>query len=394
MPAIYIYILTLLTSSISLMAQTHHVGAAQTYVSLTQAVAVTKPGDTIMVHEGNYAGGLHFAGLQGTASKQIYIIAAPASTVVFEGGINAWHLTDAAFVHIKGFIFQQQTGNGFNIDDGGTYVSPSHHIIFDSCTFRNIKATGNNDLLKMSGVDFFEIRNCTFLNGAAGGSGIDMVGCHEGLISGNRFENLGSNSIQAKGGSNNIKIQYNYFTNGGERTLNLGGSTNLKLFRPLDAHYEAAQLTVYSNIFIGSDVPIAFVGCVQTEVTNNTIYLPQKWVIRILQETFDTSRFYPCGNNSFTNNIIYHENQVRVDCNIGPNTNPQSFRFSNNLWYHSQNPTWTGPLLPVKDTNSIISKDPLFTNAAAGDLSLKKGSPGTGKGYRYEEKVPLKRDPL
>ena len=394
MPAIYIYILTLLTSSISLMAQTHHVGADQTYASLTQAVAVTKPGDTIMVHEGNYAGGLHFAGLQGTAANPIYIIAAPTSTVIFEGGVNAWHLTDAAFVQIKGFIFQQQTGNGFNIDDGGSYATPSHHIVFDSCTFRNIKATGNNDLLKMSGVDFFEIRNCTFLNGAAGGSGIDMVGCHEGLISGNRFENLGSNSIQAKGGSKNIRIQYNYFTNGGERTLNLGGSTNLKMFRTPDARYEAAQLTVYSNIFIGSDVPIAFTGCVQTEVTNNTIYLPQKWVIRILQETVDTSRFYPCGNNSFTNNIIYHDNRVRVDCNIGPHTNPQSFRFSGNLWYHSQNPTWVGPLLPVKDTNNIIGKDPLFNNAADGDLSLKKGSPAAGKGYRHGEKVPLKRDPL
>jgi hypothetical protein len=394
MPAIYLYILILLTCSISLVAQTHHVGDGQTYASLTQAVAITKPGDTIMVREGNYAGGLHFAGLQGTAAKQIYIIAAPASTVVFEGGVNAWHLTDAAFVQIKGFIFQQQTGNGFNIDDGGTYATPSHHIVFDSCTFRNIKATGNNDLLKMSGVDFFEIRNCKFLNGAAGGSGIDMVGCHEGLISSNRFENLGSNSIQAKGGSKNIRIQYNYFTNGGERTLNLGGSTNLKLFRPLDARYEAAQLTVYSNIFIGSNVPIAFVGCVQTEVISNTIYLPQKWVIRILQETVDTSRFYPCGNNSFTNNIIYHDNRVGIDCNIGPQTNPQSFHFSNNLWYHSQNPAWAGPLLPVKEINSITGKDPLFNNATAGDLSLKKGSPATGKGYRHEEKVLSKQDPL
>jgi hypothetical protein len=133
---------------------------------------------------------------------------------------------------------------------------------------------------------------------------------------------------------------------------------------------------------------------VQTEVTSNTFYLPQKWVIRILQETVDSSRFYPCGNNSFTNNIIWHDNRVQIDCNIGPNTNPQSFQFSNNLWYHSQNPAWTGPLPPVKDINSITGRDPLFNNAAAGDFSLKKGSPAAGKGYRYEEKVPLKRDPL
>ena len=238
----------------------------------------------------------------------------------------------------------------------------------------------------MSGVDLFEIRNCTFLNGAAGGSGIDMVGCHNGVIKNNRFENQGSNSIQAKGGSKNIRIAYNYFSNGGERTLNLGGSTNLRLFRPLDARYEAARVTVYSNIFIGSDVPIAYVGCVQTEVLNNTIYLPKKWVIRILQETVDSSRFYPCGNNSFSNNIIYHDGRVIVDCSIGPNTNPQSFSFSNNLWYHSQNSSWAGPTLPAKDTNSIIGKDPLFNNAAGGDFLLKKGSPAAGKGFDREGK--------
>lgn len=386
MPSTILSILTLLASCFSLMAQTHHVGARQAYASLTHALVVTKPGDTIMIHEGMYEGGVYIASLQGTAARQIYIIAAPTEKVVFQGGVQAWHLIDAAYIQIKGFIFQQQTGNGFNIDDGGTYNTPSHHIVFDSCTFRNINAKGNNDLLKMSGVDYFEIRNCTFLNGAAGGSGIDMVGCHDGLIKNSRFENQGSNSIQAKGGSKNIRIEYNHFTNGGERTLNLGGSTNLRLFRPLDARYEAAQLTVYSNIFIGSQVPIAYVGCVQTEVMNNTIYLPQKWVIRILQETADSSRFYPCGNNSFINNIVYHDSRVSVDCSIGPNTHPHSFSFSGNLWYHSQNPSWAGPTLPVKDINSIIGKDPLFKNAGGGDLSLQENSPAAGKGANLKER--------
>jgi len=369
--------------NLPMFAMTRHVGAGQTYTSLTQAITETVPGDTIMIHTGSYSGGLSIVKLHGTAANRIYIISAPSDTVVFKGGINSWHMTDAAYVLIRGIIFQQQTGNGLNVDDGGSYSTPSHHIVFECCTFRDIQAKGNNDLLKMSGVDFFEIRNCTFLNGSAGGSGIDMVGCHEGLISSNRFENQGSNSIQVKGGSKNIRIEANFFKNGGQRTLNLGGSTNLQLFRPIDARYEAAGLTVYSNIFIGSDAPISFVGCVQTEVTNNTIYLPQKWVIRILQETVDTSRFYPCGNNSFKNNIIYQNSLVSSDCNVGPNTNPQSFSFSNNLWYHSQNPAWHGPDLPVTDVNCIVGKDPLFNDADSGDFTLKKLSPATGKGFKY-----------
>jgi hypothetical protein len=365
-------------------AVTRHVGEGQPYVSLTQAVAVTVPGDTIMIHEGIYPGGLSIVNLQGTAAKRIYILSAPSARVIFNGGANSWQMTDAAYILIKGITFQHQTGNGFNIDDGGSYNSPSHHIVFESCTFRDIKASGNNDLLKMSGVDSFEIKNCIFLNGAAKGSGIDLVGCHEGLISGNRFENQGSNSIQIKGGSKNIRIQANFFKNGGQRTLNLGGSTNLRFFRPTDARYEAAALTVYSNIFIGSEVPIAYVGCIQTDVVNNTIYLPRKWVIRILQETVDSSRFYPCGNNSFKNNIVYRNSQVSEDCSIGPNTNPQSFNFSNNLWYHAQNPAWTGPRLPSTDTNCVIGKDPLFNKAVSDDFTLGKSSPAAGKGYNYD----------
>jgi hypothetical protein len=372
--------------SIPLLAVTRHVGAGQPFSSLTQAVAVTVPGDTIMIHKGTYSGGLSFINLQGTASNPVYIMSAPSETVIINGGSNSWQMTDAAYVLIKGITFQHQTGNGFNIDDGGSYNTPSHHIVFDSCTFRDIKATGNNDLLKMSGIDFFEIKNCTFLNGAAGGSGIDLVGCHEGLITGNRFENQGSNSIQIKGGSKNVRIEGNFFKNGGQRTLNLGGSTNVKFFRPADAPYEAAGLTVYSNIFIGSDAPIAYVGCIQTEVINNTIYLPQKWVIRIVQETVDTSRFSPCGNNSFKNNIVYRNSQVSNDCNIGPYTNPQSFSFSNNLWYHAQNPAWTGPELPVTDVNCIIGKNPLFNNAASDDFTLEESSPAIGKGYIYSVK--------
>ena len=374
-------LIILFSGYLPLSATIHHVGPGQAYASVVQAAAVTVPGDTIMIHAGNYSGGLSIVNLQGNRVNWLYIISAPSETVTFTGGINSWHMTDAAYVQIKGLIFQQQTGNALNVDDGGSYSTPSHHIVFESCIFRDIKATGNNDLLKMSGVDFFEIKNCTFLNGAAGGSGIDLVGCHEGSITGNRFENQGSNSIQAKGGSKNIRIEGNLFKNGGQRTLNLGGSTNLQLFRPLDARYEAAGLTVYSNIIIGSDAPIAYVGCVDSEVINNTIYLPRKWVIRILQETVDTARFYPCGNNSFENNIVYHDSRVSSDCNVGPHTNPSSFRFSNNLWYHTQNRVWAGPSLPTPDVNCIIGKDPLFNNAASDDFTLRKSSPATGKGY-------------
>lgn len=226
------------------------------------------------------------------------------------------------------------------------------------------RSTGNNDLLKLSGVDDFEIRNCRFINGSPGGSGIDMVGCHNGLITKCRFENQGSNSIQAKGGTSDIRIEANFFKNGGQRAVNLGGSTGLAFFRQLDARYEAARLKVYSNVFTGSQAAVAFVGCIDSEVVNNTIFLPEKWVIRILQETVDVTRFFPCGNNVLRNNIVYRDDRVSTDCNIGGNTNQQSFVFSNNLWYNPQNSGWAGPVLPVTESNAVVGKNPLFVNGS------------------------------
>jgi hypothetical protein len=134
---------------------------------------------------------------------------------------------------------------------------------------------------------------------------------------------------------------------------------------------------------MGSEAPIAFVGTTGTEVVNNTIFLPGKWVMRILQETVDPDRFTPCGNNTFRNNIVYIDNNVNVTCNIGPNTAPETFTFSNNLWYHSQHPNWPGPVLPVEDTDQIIGEDPLFESPTwdGSNFILRPESPAIGAGY-------------
>ncbi len=363
-----------------LQAATLHVGAGQTYPALPAAIATVQAGDTIEIHNGSYPGGLFFANLKGAAAQWITIRGAAGETVIFEGGSNAIQLTDPAYLHFKNLTFQHQTGNGFNTDDGGSYATPAHHIIFENCIFRDMAASGNNDLLKLSGLDDFEIRQCTFLNGAGGGSGVDMVGCHRGVIRGNIFENMGSNAIQAKGGTEHIRIEGNFFKNCGQRTLNLGGSTGLQFFRPDTAHFEAANLQVYANLIVGSVAAVAYVGSVNVEVVNNTIYLPERWVLRILQETVDPDRFLACGDNFFENNIVVRDAGLSTETNIGPNTRPETFAFSNNLWFHTGNPNWNGPSIPAPETNGIINQNPQLPDPANGNCQIPPGSPAVGAG--------------
>lgn len=372
----YLLIIIFLLSVPELQARTLNVGVGQQYARLQDAAMQAQPGDTILLEGGSYQGGDYIENLKGTETAWITIRARTGATARFSGGSQAFHLSDPAYLRIEGLTFSGQTANGVNIDDGGTYETPAHFIIIDSCTFEGLNATGNNDELKLSGVDNFVVTRCHFESGSPGGSYIDMVGCHAGLFELNYFTGTCSNSIQAKGGSRKITIYRNYFNDAGERALNIGGSTGLQFFRPLGVHFEASNIYVHSNIFRGSTAPIAYVGAVNCEVVNNTIIFPERWAIRILQETTDSS-FLPCGNNIFRNNIVVFNTQQPA-INIGPSTAPETFTFSNNLWYNPDNLSWVGPNTPTSEPGRVLNMDPLFIDS---QYHLQPASPAKSKGF-------------
>jgi len=220
--------------------------------TLNKAFTILSAGDTLSIENGIYSGGQSYSNLKGEENNFIYFIGKSNTDVIIEGGNSAMQISDCEFLRFENITFTKQKLNGVNVDDAGTYDSPTHHIQFYNCVFSDMQATGNNDLLKLSGLEDFLIQKCHFKNGATGGSGIDMVGCHSGTITENIFENMGSNSIQNKGGTENIYITKNKFINGGARAINIGGSTGLEYFRPLDAEFESARIKVHSIIFIGS----------------------------------------------------------------------------------------------------------------------------------------------
>lgn len=357
-----------------------NVGVGKTYANPAQAASDARPGDTILIHPGLYRGSFFISDLKGRSDAWITIRGTDRDQVIFEGGTESMHFSDVEFLNLLNFTVKSQTGNGMNIDDAGSFDSPSKKVNIQNCIFRDMAASGNNDLLKLSGLDSFTIMDCHFENGAQGGSGIDMVGCHAGMIHSNRFINLGSNSIQAKGGSADLIISANHFTKGGERCLNLGGSTGLSFFRPAGANYEAKSIWVVANIIEFSYAAIAYVGCRNVNVVHNTIVRPENWIIRILQESTDTSFFQSCANNTFINNIVVVDNSLSRDVNIGPNTLPGTFKFSHNLWYHLQNQTWQGPQLPVANQFALNQINPQFMDMANSNYRLQKTSPALRKG--------------
>lgn len=363
-----------------------HVGPSQQYADPRAACLQARPGDTVLLHAAQYRGPFFIERIGGTQRDPIVIRGESRDAVVFDGGSESIHFSDCSHLVIENFTVKGQTGNGMNCDDGGTIETPAHHITFRELTFGTMSATGNNDQLKLSGLDSFVVENCVFEDGSAGGSGVDMVGCHDGVFRSNTFRRQGTNCIQAKGGCRFLRIEHNRFVDGGQRALNLGGSTGLQFFRPLDAPFEAADIVVVANVFIRSIAPIAYVGCVRVSVTNNTIIDPVRWVVRILQETVDSSRFLPCGNNIFQNNLVVFRSSISRHVNIGGNTEPSTFTFRNNCWYNVDAPASSRPQEPqLTETASLYGQDPLLRSYATGDVRPLPASPLRAAGYATTE---------
>jgi len=343
---------------------------------LRSALRLAKPGSTITLASGNYGHGIRIEDLNGTKQNPIVIAGADHDNPpTFTGGKEAIHFVDCNYVTLRNIRASGCWANGINADDGGSFDTPSRGMVFENVTIEDVGPTGNHDGLKLSGLDDFVVRNCT-LSGW-GGSAIDMVGCHNGVIEQSRL--IGkrgfsqATGIQAKGGCENILIKQNFFKNAGERAINLGGSTGLEFFRPEVRDYEAKAIGVAGNHFVGSTAPVAYVTSINCRVRQNTIVNPGKWVLRILQEQ-PTDRFKPCQKGVFESNLVVFDRRVRTFVNIGPNTLPGSFLFRNNAWFCSDGNR--RPALPAEETGGIYRVDPVLENAETLEMKMKSKDPG------------------
>lgn len=337
--------------------QTHEVADT---AALSRAIRSAQAGDVIRVAPGTYRGGLSAKGLRGEAGRPIVIEGTdPKNPPVIEGGTSGLQLSDCRHVTVRHLRLRGATGNGLNIDDGDTMDHSTAGIVVEHVRVEDVGPKGNTDGIKLSGLRDFIVRDCTVEGW--GGNAIDLVGCADGVIE--RCTVRGKEGFdshtgpQLKGGTHNITIRHCFFDNAGMRAINAGGSTGLQFFRPRDAAFEAKDLIIEHNTFVGSDAPVAFVGVDGAVFRNNTIVNPKRWVLRILQESRD-ARFVHCRNVQFERNlIVYQRSVLRTYVNISSGTEPATFRFADNWWYCSDAPN-DRPQLPSKEERGVYGKDP------------------------------------
>jgi hypothetical protein len=355
--------------------------------SIRSAVRLATPGTRILVQPGTYGGGISLSGLQGEPGRPIAIVAAGEVILDAAGTSVGLAGTDLRYVVVEGFTIKGSSVHGINIDDGGTYDTPTEHIILRGLTIAGAGSGGNNDCIKLSGVDRFFVLDSEVW-GCNQGEIIDMVGCHEGFIAGNYFHDPVASGVQTKGGSADILIHGNVFADVPGRAVNAGGSTGLDFFRPMNANYEAARIRVLGNVFLRNGAKggaaIAYVGCDECVFAQNTIVEPKTWVARILQET-TAERFVPSRNGLFVNNIVMmKQSDLRTTVNVGPGTAPDTFTFGSNLWYATdRDADWAGPSFSggvPAETGSVVQRNPGFADPEKYDYHIPLASPARKAG--------------
>ena len=263
---------------------------ANPYATVGRATQEATPGTAVRIHAGTYTSRAWVQDVAGTAAAPIWIGGAPGEAQpVFTADDEGMHLTRVRYVVLHDIEVHTTLYNGINTDDGGDYGNPeaTRFVVFRNLNIHDVGGSGNEDCLKLSGVDDYWVLDSEFARcgGGFSGSGIDHVGCHHGLIVGNYFHDLSANAVQNKGGSEDIEIRANHMVNSGQRAVNIGGSTGFEYFRPppstTQPNFEARDIRVIANLIEGSVAPLAFVGAVDSIAANNTIINPTNWLLRI-----------------------------------------------------------------------------------------------------------------
>jgi len=353
---------------------------ASPYATIGYAAQQAVPGTAVRVHAGTY-GSVWIENLAGAADAPIWIGGAPGEArPVISGGGDGVGLVQVAYLVIHDLEVTGASANGINAADGGDRDNElaTHHLVFRDLYIHDIGSGGNEDCLKLSGVNDHvvvdsELARC----GGDGASGIDQVGCHRGLIARNYVHEMavGGNCVQAKGGSADIEFRWNRLESCGALGVKMGGNTGDDYYRPslstTETNSEASDIRAIANAIVGAEASISYSSCVGCAAVNNTIVDPDQWIARILQTRASdaTYTFEPCSDGRFVNNLVFYDRSLLSeweDINVGAGTEPDSFLFSHNLWYAHDEPGASAPTLPGTVEGDVVG-DPAFTSGYAID---------------------------
>lgn len=341
---------------LGLLTQT--VGAGQILVAPGQdweAIALkARPGDEIILMPGTHRPAI-LRDLKGTEKRPIIIKGLdennPSTIKAKTYGIR---LVRPRYVTLSNIIIVGALVNGILIDnsppprnsksriEGQKPTEPSGDIILKNVQVLRTGVRGQRHAIFLIGQANVHIEGC-YVSGWAG-SAIEIVGCTEVTIQESTFVGLKEFSqlsgVRIRAGSTNVEVTMCHFENCGLSGICVGGASNLNEYFPTPdpnaqkgSIYEARQVKIDRNIFLGGSTAITMTHCERTQILRNTIIRPEYYVFCLIQ-THNSDLVGPARHFTIGNNIIsWQKEDLQKFFLIDESVDLKTLKMEPNLWW-------------------------------------------------------------
>ena len=338
--------------------------------SIQNAIVAANNGDTVRVYPGTYLENLDFLGKAIT----VLAVAGPGQTTIDGRGLAPvvrFTRNEPRAATLQGFTvkngFDPFEGGGVQISTGSPTITNNVITANHSCSGSGLSAASSSALIASNTISANTQQGCS--GGAGGGIYVRAAGATEirgNTITGNRAETGGGIDLFAAG----QPVLMNNHVSGNKATTHDGGGISI---------VNVSDATIVQNLFVGNAANFGAGGGAAWFVpagargpvfVNNTLASNNASVGHALfAEGFQV-------NAVVSNNLFTATNGPAVVCGNFAAQLPQ-FR-ANDVW--APNAGWDVSCGIQNNVNGNRSVNPLFVNAAAGDLHLAVGSPAIDAG--------------
>ena len=343
------------------------------------------PGDRVDVFAGTYPCAA-VIGVHGDPAHPVWIRSAdgPRKAKLECGGATyGIEIAHGHYIAIDGLDMSSSQQDLIRIDSGDApYADPSDHILIVNSHLHD-SGTSAIRATQATNVDIIgnEVHRPEAFGPQLNGEAIDLVAVAGARVLFNRvYDVLSNTAISARGGAFSTLVAGNVISNV-QDAIHLGGVTDRGLFLPVDATAEATAALAHSNVVFGAtSVALSALGCQGCVFANNSVATTAAQEgVRALPGATGKSAAAATSHTSglvLVNNVFAFSAKTPTNLLQMAVDDAAGFIQSHNLFFLSGGTV--GSIVsdaPVGGAGTISDRDPLFTNASAGDLSIAAGSP-------------------
>ncbi|UEM24074.1 right-handed parallel beta-helix repeat-containing protein [Skermanella mucosa] len=356
------------------------------FKTIQAALDKATPGTAVMVKAGTYVENVNFKH-SGTEKAPIWLISADGNGAAKIKPASAGTATIAGFgeenIVVRGFdVTAQSKQNGIQFGMAGTdFKDMVKNIVVED----NIIRGAGMDGIKISQGDNIHILDNTIIG--AGDQGIDFVAVNDSVIARNDISKVtGVAGLFAKGGSTNVRIEYNRVHDVDVDGISIGGWTTPKWMRPGMRDYEAKNVVAIGNeVFDVGKRPLNFLGAVDSTATGNLLAGNPKYYTVVNVAAGKTGgKATPSSDITITDNTINRSTKwLTVESGQGKGLEVSGNRFDG-VWNGKAGPNTGGsgtvpkPSDPVDTVTAVDASYTMPSSVENANVTRAGGSKVTG----------------